>query len=240
MIFFISGEIMIKAVIFDLDHTLFDRYATLTEVAKTIRTKLPVDPNLSDEEIAEIMIRADKLCVYYGWDRIREYIVNETPLFTQKIDGNAYSDFVFSEFNNIAIPFPFTIPMLQALKADGFKLGLITNGKPGLQERKLEMLGLDNIFDRVIVSGQYNCPKPQLTAFKMMAERLELDPADMMYVGDNPLNDVDASRKAGYVPVYVNTVGAWPRPDIPQCELQVETVAEIPELVKRYNENMNR
>ena len=227
---------MIKAVIFDLDHTLFDRYATLTEIAKKIRGNLPVDPKLSDKQIAEIMIHADKTCVYYGWDKIREYIVNESGLFTEKIDGNRYSDFVFSEFMNVAVPFPFAKPMLESLKKDGYKIGLITNGKPGLQERKLEMLRLDNIFDRVIVSGQYNCPKPQLTAFNMMAEWLGLEPSEMMYVGDNPLNDVDASRKAGYVPVYVNTVGAWPRPDIEQCELQVETVAEIPELIKTYNE----
>lgn len=231
-----SGEIMIKAVIFDLDHTLFDRYATLTEIAKKIRENLPVDPKLSDVEIAEIMIKADKTCVYYGWDRIREYIVNESELFTEKIDGNCYSDFVFSEFMNVAVAFPFTKQMLENLKKDGYKIGLITNGKPGLQEQKLMMLGLDNIFDRVIVSGQYNCPKPQLTAFNMMAEWLRLKPCEMMYVGDHPLNDVDASRKAGYVPVYVNTAGYWPRPDVEQCELQVETVAEIPELVKRYNE----
>lgn len=226
---------MIKAVIFDLDHTLFDRYATLTEIAKTIRYDLPVNPNLTDEDIAEIMITADKTCVYYGWDRIREYITEETPLFTKKIDGKKYSDFVFSKFMDVAIPFPFTKPMLKALKADGYKIGLITNGLPGLQEKKLEMLGLDNIFNRIIVSGQYNCPKPQLTAFNMMAEWLGLQPSQMMYVGDNPLNDVDASRKAGYLPVYVNTVGKWPRPDIEQCEHQVETVAEIPQLLKKLN-----
>ncbi len=229
---------MIKAVIFDLDHTLFDRYATLSEVAKKIRKKLPVNPKLSDSKIAEIMINTDKSCVYYGWDKIREYIVNETPLFTKKIDGKAYSDFVFSEFMNVAVPFPFTKPVLETLKSNGYKLGLITNGLPGLQEKKLEMLGLENIFDRVIVCGQYNCPKPQLTAFNMMAEWLMLDPSEMMYVGDNPINDIEASRNAGYVPVYVNTVGSWPRPDIPQCELQVETVAEIPELIKKYNKRL--
>ncbi len=226
---------MIKAVVFDLDHTLFDRYATLRECAKIIRSKLPVNPNLSDDEIGEIMVNADKTQVYYGWDRIREYIINETELFSEKINGTDYSDFIFDSFNYIAVPFDFTLPMLRELKADGYKLGLITNGQPGLQENKLKMLGLDNIFDRVIVSGRYNCPKPQTKAFEMMAEWLELKPCEMMYVGDNPLNDVDASRKAGYIPVYVNTVGKWPRPDIEECDLMVETVAEIPELLKQYN-----
>ena len=229
---------MIKAVIFDLDHTLFDRYATLTEVAKNMRAKLPINPNLSDEEIVDIMITADKTCIYYGWEAVNQYIINQTNLFVEKVESNAYSSFILSEFNNVAIPFPFAKPMLETLKKEGFKIGLITNGKPGLQEKKLEMLGLDNIFDRVIVSGRYNCPKPQQTAFFMMAEWLNLAPKDMMYVGDHPLNDVDTSRKSGYVPVYVNTVGRWPMPEIPQCELQVETVAEIPSLVKRYNSNL--
>ena len=229
---------MIKAIIFDLDHTLFDRYATLTEIAKSIRNDLPINPNLSDEKISEIMIKADKTCIYYGQEKVNNYITNQTELFAKKIPENAYSDYILGKFMNIAVPFPFAKPMLEALKQKGYKIGLITNGKPGLQEKKLEMLGLDSIFDRVIVSGQYNCPKPQLTAFNMMAEWLGLKPCEMMYVGDHPLNDVDASRKAGYVPVYVNTAGYWPRTDVEKCELQVETVAEIPELVRRYNQNI--
>lgn len=227
---------MIKAVIFDLDHTLFDRYATLRAIAKPIRELLPVDPTLSDDEVGDIMINADKTCVYYGWDRIREHIVNETTLFTEKIDGHDYSKAVFKCFEDVAVPFSFTLPMLEELKNEDYILGLITNGLPGLQEKKLQMLGLDGIFDRVLVTGQYGCPKPSLKSFQMMAEWLNLAPHEMMYVGDNPVNDIEPSRTAGYIPVYVNTVGAWPRSDIEECELQVETVAEIPEVVRRYNE----
>ncbi len=226
---------MIKAVVFDLDHTLFDRYATLRAIVKPLRKILPIDPSLPDSEVGDIMINADKTQVYYGWDKVREHIV-KTELFTEKIDGHDYSNAVFKCFEDVAVPFPFTLPMLKELKAEGYILGLITNGLPGLQEKKLEMLGLSNIFDRVLVTGQYNCPKPSTKPFEMMAEWLKLDPHKMMYVGDHPLNDVDASRKAGYTPVYVNTVGSWPRPDIPQCELQVETVAEIPSLVHKLNQ----
>ena len=226
---------MIKAVIFDLDHTLFDRYATLRAIVKPMREILPIDPTLSDTEVGDIMIDTDKTQVYYGWDKVREHIV-KTGLFTEEINGHDYSNAVFKCFEDVAVPYPFTLPMLKELKAEGYILGLITNGRPGLQEKKLQMLGLDGIFNRVLVTGQYNCPKPSTKPFQMMAEWLELDPHEMMYVGDNPLNDVDASRKAGYTPVYVNTVGNWPRPDILKCELQVETVAEIPSLVRKFNQ----
>lgn len=230
---------LIKAVIFDLDHTLFDRYKTLRAIVKPMREILPINPTLSDDGVGDIMINADKMYIYYSWDRVREHIVNETKLFTEKIDGHEYSNAVFKCFEDVAVPFTFTLPMLKELKKDGYLLGLITNGLPGLQEKKLQMLGLDGIFDRVLVTGQYGCPKPSLKPFQMMAEWLNLDPLEMMYVGDNPVNDIEPSRAAGYVPVYVNTVGKWPRPDIKECELQVETVAEIPEVVRRYNQKSN-
>ena len=71
---------MIKAVIFDLDHTLFDRYKTLRAIVKPLRALLPIDPTLSDDEVGDIMVNADKMCIYHGWDRVREHIVNETKL----------------------------------------------------------------------------------------------------------------------------------------------------------------
>lgn len=229
---------MIKAVIFDLDHTLYDRYATLTELAKVIRSKLPVNPSLSDSEIARIMVETDRQYIHIGWDAVLHHIVNETELFFNKINGSDYLEFIMDGFRHVAVPYPFTITTLESLRHDGYKLGLITNGRLGLQEKKLEMLGIDNAFDEVIVCGQYGCPKPSLKPFRMMAERLNLKPSEMMYVGDNPLNDVDASRRAGYVPVYVNTVGHWALPEIEKCELTVETIEEIPDLVRKYNESL--
>ena len=128
---------MIKAIIFDLDHTLFDRYATLTEIAKSIREDLPINPNLSDEKISEIMIKADKTCIYYGWEKVNNYITNQTELFAKKIPENAYSDYILGKFMNVAVPFSFAKPMLETLKREGYKLGLITNGKPGLSRLAL-------------------------------------------------------------------------------------------------------
>lgn len=229
---------MIKAIIFDLDHTLFDRYATLTEIAKDLRSALPVNPALTDNEIAEIMIKADKMCIHRGWEAVQEYITDKTDLFSEKINPGDYFNYLLDRFMYTAVPYPFTVPTLNTLRKDGFKLGVITNGRVGLQEAKLRMLKIDALFDEVIVCGQYGCPKPSLEPFYMMAERLKSEPSEMMYVGDNPLNDVDASRRAGYVPVFVNTAGYWTLPEIEPCELQVETIAEIPTLVNSYNNKL--
>lgn len=226
---------MIKAVIFDLDHTLFDRYATLRLAAEKMRDKFPVNDGLSDEEIAEIMINADKKFIHSGWDAVERHIVQSTPLFKEKLADKAYFSFVTDFFSSAAVPHPFVIPMLLTLRERGIKTGLITNGILGLQERKLAMLGLTEKFDEIIICGRYGCPKPSPVPFEIMAKRLGLRPDEMMYVGDHPKNDVDASRKVGYVPVFVNTVGFWALPEIQKCELTVETVKEIPTLLELYN-----
>ena len=119
----------------------------------------------------------------------------------------------------------------------GYKVGLITNGEPGLQHKKLEMLGLQNAFDEVIVSGETAYEKPQKEIFLMMAEKLNITPDEMMYIGDHPLNDVDGARNAGCVPVWVKTTGTWIFPEIPKPELQIETVAELPELLSKINKD---
>lgn len=226
---------MIKGIIFDLDHTLFDRYATLRAVAKTVAERLPTDTKLGIEEIADIMIESDKRRIHRGWEALEEYVVESTGLFVSDIPKGAYFNCLLESFMTVAVPYSFTEPMLKKLKNEGFKIGLITNGRVGLQEKKLEMLGITDYFDEIIISGKYGCPKPSPIPFEMMSERLKLLPSEMMYVGDHPKNDVDASRRVGYVPVFVNTAGYWSLPEIEKCELTVETVAEIPELVKNYN-----
>ena len=74
--------------------------------------------------------------------------------------------------------------------------------------------------------------KPNTIAFELMAQRLDLKPNELMYVGDHPKNDVDASRRAGYTPVWVRTIPNWVLEDMEKCELQVDTIEELPELIK--------
>ena len=46
---------MIKAVVFDLDHTLFDRHGTLKSLVPKLREEFSVNEKMTDEEISEIV-----------------------------------------------------------------------------------------------------------------------------------------------------------------------------------------
>ena len=148
------------------------------------------------------------------------------------MDTKTFVDIVYEGFSNFAVPFTFTDEMFEKLYDMGLKVGLITNGVLEVQQAKLQMLGLERKFDEIIICHTPELAKPNTLAFELMAQRLDLKPNELMYVGDHPKNDVDASRRAGYTPVWVRTIPNWVLEDMEKCELQVDTVEELPELIK--------
>jgi putative hydrolase of the HAD superfamily len=139
-------------------------------------------------------------------------------------------------FKTTTVKYDFAIPVLKEIKNMGIKIALITNGTPELQYFKIKSLDMEDCFDEVIVSGETPYEKPDERIFQLMAEKLGIKTSEMLYIGDHPLNDIDGSRNAGCIPVWVKTTGTWIFPEISKPDLQVETVEEIPQLIKKINE----
>lgn len=221
----------LKAVIFDLDHTLFDRHGTLREVAKQFRRSFRVKEGVTDEEIARLWCYADDHFVYDGWKYVLAYLT-ENGVFEQAPPYDAYRSFVYENFAKTAVRFEETIPMLLTLKKRGYAVGLITNGNHALQYKKLQMLGLQYIFDEIIVSGDVIVEKPDREIFRMMCEKLALQPEEMVYVGDNPRNDIAGAREAGYYTIWMKSTGQWDY-ELSPADETVERVEDVPAAVER-------
>ena len=226
---------MVKAAVFDLDHTLFDRYGTIKKIAPQIVSELSVADGVTAEAFAEELTCADKQFVHKGWRKIHEYLVDKN-MFKVVPTYEEYAQTVLKCFKTTTVKFDFAIPVLNEIRNMGIKTALITNGTPELQYFKIKSLDMENCFDEIVVSGETAYEKPDARIFQLMAERLGIGTNEMLYIGDHPLNDIDGSRNAGCVPVWVKTTGTWIFPEIEKPELQVETVEEIPQLIKDLNE----
>lgn len=221
---------MIQGVVFDLDHTLFDRYATLERIAPYFCSYFDVQDGVCAETLAPLWCEADRECVHLGWQAVVDYL-DERGVFRTVPTLPVYSKFVLGMFARIAVPFDCTASLLDTLHEQGCKLGLITNGSSEVQRAKLRILGIEEKFDYVLITGEFGVHKPNPEPFLAMAEKLSVRPSDLLYVGDNPENDVDASRKAGYTPVWVRTTGTWVYPEIEKPALQIDHVRELPALL---------
>jgi HAD superfamily hydrolase (TIGR01549 family) len=92
------------------------------------------------------------------------------------------------------------LPVLEELRAQGLKLGLVSNTGRNLDEfvahHRLDV-------DAAIGSGAFGRTKPHPTIFRAMLERLAVDPADAAMVGDSPEDDVEGARAAGIVAAFL-------------------------------------
>ncbi len=225
---------MIKAVVFDLDHTLFDRHGTLKRLVPELRSEFRVNKNMSDEEIGDIWCNADDTCVYSGWEKVfgslcKKEVFSLVPSFEQ------YHAFLFKYFELISVPFPEAIPMFEKLHLMGYKTGLITNGTHKLQYAKLNNLCLSEHFDEIIATGDYGVHKPDREIFDIMREKFGFSPDEMVYVGDNPINDIEGARNAGWHTIWMKSTGFW-LDGIKKADREVSFVEEVIDAVLSLEE----
>ena len=88
---------------------------------------------------------------------------------------------------------------LDALKAEGVRIGLITDGRSVQQRNKIMALGLDRWIDDadIVVSEEIGSEKPALANYEYFMKRYP-GCSDFTYVGDNPDKDFIAPNTLGW------------------------------------------
>lgn len=100
-------------------------------------------------------------------------------------------------------PAPGAEALLRVLRAAGVRLGILTDLTVGIQLEKLARLGLAQAFDVVVTSEEAGRDKPDPAGFRLACERLGVEPARCVMVGDNPVNDIEGAAGVGMPAVWL-------------------------------------
>lgn len=97
-----------------------------------------------------------------------------------------------------------TYKILDTLKGQ-YKLVLLTNGAPSLQNLKLEITPeLVPYFDHIIISGDFGVGKPDASIFEHVCEVASIKPEEGIMVGDNLMTDILGSSRINMRNVWIN------------------------------------
>ena len=85
---------------------------------------------------------------------------------------------------------------LAKLRKSGKKLYILSNAQACFTKPELNKLGLRKYFHGIVYSSDYKCAKPDPALFKVLVDKYKLDRKDCIYIGNDPLTDVDGARNA--------------------------------------------
>ena len=108
--------------------------------------------------------------------------------------------------------------------------GIVTNGSPS-QHGKCRAAGLDKLAGFIIVSEEAGYRKPDARIFRDALEATGLAaPEQVMFVGDNPLADIDGAKRFGMKAAWVRRDRPYP-PDLIPPDHVIDLVIEVRDIV---------
>ena len=215
-----------KAVIFDLDGTLFD-LAPLVSAARLRVASLLFEGGFydsQDDALQRIELLEQEHGPYYSsspyyfaFYDIAKTLCEESPeqcaSFLEGLhgrrresDSDAVEAFVRvleqaynqQDVETIA-PYPDAIQALDELKSLGCKLILLTVGRPSRQQNKIDRLGISSYFDRIIKEGP---PSHDYWIREILSE-YDLQPDEVVIVGDRTHDEVRSGNARGLTTVWL-------------------------------------
>ncbi len=103
--------------------------------------------------------------------------------------------------------FPGAHEAIDALKALGVKLALVTNGAAGLQRAKIERFALTHRFDHIQIEGEHGFGKPEERAYRHAMQALGVTAAETWMVGDNLEWEVVVPQRLGIYAIWIDAHG---------------------------------
>jgi putative hydrolase of the HAD superfamily len=211
-----SGLARVRGVVLDAAGTLIEAVPSVaaTYAAAARRQGMSVDPQaiklsfrrrFDAEETAERLgaLTTDEPAEWDRWRRIVSSILPDLPDFDCGFRelwehfGRAAAWRCYSEVG----------PALLKIKRAGMPVLIASNFDARLREVVRGLPALADYSEKLLISSEVGFRKPHPAFYEAACERLGLPPSQVLWVGDDPENDVRGPRRAGFVSLLLNRHG---------------------------------
>jgi len=226
----------IKAITFDLDNTLWDVDPVIEYAEEVLYQWLDSHTPLVTQQYDKDDLRAHRLSFYHSRPDLTHQISLarieslkavmsevgiEEPHCTE-LASQGFEQFIQARHKVVLYQDVETV--LTQLAKD-FRLAVLTNGNANIH-----WLDIGELFDVAIRAEQVNASKPDRTMFDVCCERLQIQPSELIHIGDDQLSDMKGALDAGCFGIWFNpTAQDW---RVEQTKpLEAKSIGELPGLI---------
>lgn len=204
-----------RALLFDLDDTLFDRGAAFLRWTRDHLGRL-------DDDDLTWLVELDGR----GRRPRHEFAARVVDRFRLAREPAELGAAFPAELAALVEPEPGVRDAVIALAA-GHRVAVVTNGGAA-QRDKLRRAGLDDVLPVVFVSGELGVAKPAPAIFERALQWTEVDRHETLFVGDDPSADLAPAAALGMLTAW-RVRGAWPAHLAPPT-FELHSLGELVEL----------
>ncbi len=223
-----------KAVLFDLDDTLFDRNKAQEEILHRIIHEFhEIFKGIDEKRIFNAFLESDRLSTeeFNAGDSIDVVRIERSRKFlnilglSENFVGKITEMYIKS-YPAINVPVKNAKVVIRNL-AKKIQLGVISNGSLDVQHQKLETLGIKHLFRCIVLSEEVGIRKPKPGIFWKATTLLDRRPEECLYVGDSYNTDIAGAKKAGMQACWFNPKGASLSQKDVKPDFEIHTLYEI-------------
>lgn len=206
----------LAAVLFDIDDTLFStsEFAAVAR-RRAVEAMIRVGVRMTvDDLLRELQETIEEFSSNYEhhFDKLLSRIPSQVyaginPAIIIAAGVVAYHDTKFSQL----APYNDVLEVLRILSTGTLVRGIVTSGIMIKQAEKLLRLDLYRYLSphALFISDQIGIAKPNPKLYLRACDDLRLPAQEVMYVGDNPLHDIDPANQVGMITVFNRRSGKY-------------------------------
>lgn len=196
-------------LLIDADDTLLDfKKAEYTSITATVKKFGADDP----EGAARLFSAINKACwldVEKGIRTREQIAVERFCELKEKLSLNAPAETINEDYKENMRHAYFLLPgakeFLQALKARGHRLFMITNGLETTQKMRLKGSGIYDYFERIFISEAMGLRKPERAFFEQAARLIPaFNASECLIIGDSLSADIKGANNANLPSIWFN------------------------------------
>ena len=223
----------VRAICFDLDNTLWDVWPVIMRAEQRMYEFLAQRyPRVVASMTLEMMRTAREQTaaahpqMRHDFTFLRKQTLREHAKefgYAETMVEEAFGAFIQAR-NEVEL-YADVLPALEQLRAR-YRLFTASNGNADLGK-----IGIAHFFERTVAARHVGALKPDPAIFHKVIEGTDLQAHEVVYVGDDPLLDVEGARGAGMQAIWIDRQGGeWP-PQIAPASYTVRSLTELVEFL---------